>query len=76
MPDSWVAVVLVPSIDERTGSEHLHVAGFSNQEDLERWLEVSGCTAFRVDAAQRVALASSDIILVPAIFAPRDRRNR
>ena len=76
MPDSWVAVVLVPSIDERSGSERLHVVGFSNRGDLERWLEVSGRAISRVDAAQRVALAFGDIILVRAIFTPRDRRDR
>jgi hypothetical protein len=76
MPEFWVAAVLVPAIEERSGSERLHVVGFSNLRDLERWLEVSGQAISPVNAAQRVTLGVGDVVLVPAIFTPRHRGDR
>jgi len=76
MPDSWVAVVLVPGTDQTPNRGRLHVIGFQTREDLERWLDVCGPAVSRADGAQQVALAFGDIVLVPAIFTPRDPGDR
>jgi len=76
MPDSWVAVIFVPGTDQTPNRGRLHVIGFPTREDLDRWLDVCGPAVSRADRAQHVALAFGDIVLVPAIFAPRDRCDR
>ncbi len=76
MPDSWVAVILVPGTDQTPKSGRLHVVGFPTREDLDRWLDVCGPAVSQADRAQQVALTFGDIVLVPAILTPRDRLDR
>jgi hypothetical protein len=42
MPDSWVAVVFAPSTGARGNEDRLHVVGFPEQDDLERWFGICG----------------------------------
>jgi hypothetical protein len=76
MPDCWVAVVRIPGVDDQPAGETVYVVGFSERRDLERWLELCRPAVCRADAERRVTLQFGDIVLVPAIFTPRHRRDQ
>lgn len=76
MPDAWVAVVLVPSVDDQPAGGSVYVVGFSERRDLERWLELCGPAITGAHAERHVTLEFGDIVVVPASFTPRDRRGR
>jgi hypothetical protein len=70
-----VAVVFLPSTDDRRSGERLYVVGFARSEDLERWLEVCGSSVTVVGDVQFVRTVVGTVHLVSLRFSPTSQAN-